>query len=201
VNAVNEFTILWHQQSEQNEHATVCDKKGLHERVSSCSWESVHTEFRRAIVPRETRSLAIFDHKAFSEHPGDWFESADWAAYESWWMIVNNRKVGCCAFELHVDFKDDIRGDGNNPHTPASLYIATTGILPSFRGLGFGNLMKHWQVSYARYHRFTRIVTNTRKSNKRMINLNNKFGFRILRTTSNYYENPPEPTVVMELSL
>jgi GNAT superfamily N-acetyltransferase len=161
----------------------------------------MNTEFRKAIVPKEIRSLVIFDHKAFHEYPADWFDRDDWEAYDPWWMIVDNRKVGCCAFEPHVDFQEDIRDDGKNPRLRGSLYIVTTGILPTLRALGFGGLLKSWQVLYARRHGFTRVVTNTRKGNRPMIKLNRTFGFNVLRTTPNYYENPREPTVVMELRL
>ena len=99
--------------------------------------------------------------------------------------------------KLNIDFQEDVR----NPPRRASLYVASTGILPRYRSLGFGKVLKSWQISYARYHRFTRIVTNTRKSNKIIIGLNRKFGFKVLRTTSGYYEDPCEPTVVMELNL
>ena len=34
-----------------------------------------------------------------------------------------------------------------------------------------------------------------------MIRLNQKFGFQVIRSTPNYYENPREPTLVMELRL
>jgi ribosomal protein S18 acetylase RimI-like enzyme len=157
----------------------------------------MRTEFRRARNPKEIRSLVIFDQNVFQKYPADWFDRDDWKGFDSWWMIVNNRKIGCCAFEPHVDFHEDQK----NPYRRGSLYIATTGILPRFRGLGFGDLLKCWQISYARYNRFTRIVTNSRKSNKPMIKLNEKFGFKLLRTTPNYYDNPREPTVVMELRL
>lgn len=157
----------------------------------------MNTEFRRVMKPKEIRSLLIFDHKAFQGHPADWFDRDDWETLDSWWMIVGNRKIGCCAFDPHVDFHET----GENTYRRASLYIATTGILPRFRGLGFGRLLKCWQISYARYNGFTRIVTNSRKSNKPMIRLNEKFGFKVLRTTPNYYDNPREPTVVMELRL
>jgi ribosomal protein S18 acetylase RimI-like enzyme len=152
-------------------------------------------------MPTEIRSLVIFDHRAFHRYRSDWFSRDDWRAYESWWMIVDKRKVGCCAFELHADFQDDVGGGAENPHRPGSLYIATTGILPEFRRQGFGTLLKYWQVSYARHHGFTRIVTNTRKSNAPMIGLNKKAGFRVIRTTPDYYEEPREPTVVMEKRL
>jgi ribosomal protein S18 acetylase RimI-like enzyme len=157
------------------------------------------TEFRKAITPKEIRSLVLFDHKAF--HRADWFPRDDWSAYESWWMIVDGQKVGCCAFELHKDFQDDVREDGENLDLRRSLYIATTGILRQLRRRGFGALLKCWQISYARHHGFSRIVTNTRQSNKAIIELNKKFGFQVIRTTPNYYEEPCESTVVMEVLL
>ena len=84
----------------------------------------------------------IFDHKAFREYPADWFDRDEWKAYDPWWMIVNNKKIGCCAFEPNVDFQEDIRGDGKNPRLRGSLYIVTTRILPSFQSLGSGGLLK-----------------------------------------------------------
>ena len=161
----------------------------------------MNTEFRKAVLPAEIRSLVIFDHKAFHEYPADWFRRDDWNTCEPWWMIVDHRKVGCCAFEHHVDFGNDSPGRGCNPSRRGSLYIVTTGILPEFQRLVLGTLLKNWQVAYARFHGFTRIVTNTRKRNRPMIRLNEKFGFKAIRTTPDYYQSPREPTVVMELLL
>jgi hypothetical protein len=62
-------------------------------------------------------------------------------------------------------------------------------------------LLKRWQISYARHHGFKRIVTNTCQSNQRIIALNRKHGFKVIRTTPGYYCDPPEPVVVMELNL
>jgi ribosomal protein S18 acetylase RimI-like enzyme len=154
-------------------------------------------EFIRALVPHEIRSLVRFDLKVFPE--ADWFELDDWRKYKSFWMLLNGRRAGCCAFGEHEDFRDDIGPD--NIRHKGTLYIASTGILREFQGVGLGRLMKAWQVSYARYHRFRRIVTNCRKSNLAMISLNEAFGFGVIRTTPHYYENPDEPTVVMELTL
>ncbi len=127
----------------------------------------------------------LFDRKAFHDHPADWFDREYWHTCDAWWMIIDGRKIGCCAFEYRRGY----------------LYIATTGVLPELRGLGFGTLLKSWQVCFARDHGFTRIVTNTRKSNRAMIRLNRKFGFKTVRIIADYYENPREPTVVMELRL
>jgi ribosomal protein S18 acetylase RimI-like enzyme len=161
----------------------------------------MHTEFRRVLTPQEIRALVIFDHKVFHKYPADWFDQTAWHTYEPWWMIVDKRKIGCCAFVSKTDFKEDIHPDKGNPHRRGSLYIATTGILPQCRRMGFGTLLKAWQLSYAHQKGFSRIVTNTRKSNNAMIRLNEKFGFRVIRTTPGYYQCPQEPTVVMERRL
>lgn len=154
--------------------------------------------FGKAVLPGEKKRLVAFDHKIFRR--SDWFHSDAWDRYESYWMLVNGRKVGCCAFERAADFEVDPNKD-SAPRS-GSLYIASTGILPQHQGKGFGVTFKRWQIAWARRHGFTRIVTNCRKSNRAIIRLNEKFGFHILQTTaSNYYRQPPEPAVVMELTL
>ena len=156
------------------------------------------TEFRKVVVPKELKSLVSFDHKVFSK--ADWFTKSDWERYECYWMIVDGATVGCCAFEHHLDFRE--YQEIENPSLRSSLYISTTGILPRFQGQGFGRLLKSWQLAYAQRHGFTRIVTNHRASNRRMIELNKRFGFRVIRRRrAVYYEDPEEPTVVMELKL
>jgi ribosomal protein S18 acetylase RimI-like enzyme len=141
------------------------------------------TEFRKAILPGELAALLAFDRKVFPK--ADRFDRAYWKECESYWLIVGRTKVGCCAFEKH-------RG---------SLYISTTGILPRFQKQGFGPLLKSWEIAYARYYGFKRILTHCRKRNTRMIALNRQFGFRIVRTIPRYYEEPADSSVLMELLL
>jgi ribosomal protein S18 acetylase RimI-like enzyme len=161
----------------------------------------MHTEFRRARLPQKLRSLVLFDHKAFSQYPADWFHREDWKTYDSWWLIVNRRKVGCCAFAPFVDFQEELGEGGPQPPRQTSLNIVTTGILPAWRRLGLGTLLKSWQISYARRHGFTRLLTNTRQSNQAMIHLNQKFGFQVIHSIPDYYEQPWESALVMELRL
>jgi len=144
-------------------------------------------EFRRAAVPGEVRRLVAFDRRVF---PRDRFSAAEWARYESYWMLLDGRRVGCCAFERHTGV-DGRRAEG-------ALYIASTGILPSLRGRGLGSLMKGWQLLFARDNGFRRILTNSRRSNTAMIRLNRRFGFRVVRTIADYYDDPREAAVVME---
>jgi len=157
------------------------------------------TEFRKVDAQKEMRSLMAFDRKVF--RASDRFPADYWRTCESYWLLAGNIKIGCCAFQRHIDFQEDVREDGLNPPLKGSLYISTTGILPRYQRMGFGQLMKCWQIAYARFHGFSRIVTNTRKGNAGMIALNRKFGFATLRTTPRYYSAPPDATVVMELVL
>ena len=154
--------------------------------------------FRKATLPKEKVRLVAFDHKVFRQ--ADWFDPDDWDSYESYWMVVNDRKVGCCAFERNVDFEVD--PDKDSGPRRGSLYLASTGILPDHQRKGYGERFKRWQIAWARRYGFTRIVTNCRRSNRPIIQLNQKFGFKILDTTRrNYYYGPAEPAVVMELKL
>jgi ribosomal protein S18 acetylase RimI-like enzyme len=156
-------------------------------------------EFRKAIIPDEIVELQAFDRKVFPK--ADLFTKQEWAAYEAYWMIVEGRKVGCCAFQRNVDFCEDVRKDHRNPRKDRSLYITTTGILPSFQDKGFGKILKVWEVAYAKFHGFNRIVTNSRMRNARIIGLNLSLGYRFIRITPRYYRGPNDATVVMELKL
>ncbi len=158
----------------------------------------METEFRKAVLPNDLRSLVAFDRKLFAS---DCFSPVQWRYFDAYWMLIDGKRVGCCAFWEHVDFQEDIREDGMNPPQEGTLYIVSTGIATQFQQMGLGQLLKAWQVAYARFHGFRRIVTNTRKRNKRMIRLNQKFGFKIVRTTPRYYSGPTDATVVMELLL
>lgn len=157
------------------------------------------TAFEKASIPGQIRSLMDFDARCFPL--ADRFDAPAWRECEPWWMRLGRRRIGCCGFQEHVDFQEDLRSDRSNPRRESSLYIVTTAILPEYQRMGFGTLMKSWQICYARVHGFRRIVTNTRKENRGMIALNEKLGFKILRIGPAYYSAPVESTVVMELNL
>ena len=127
-----------------------------------------------------------FDRRVFPV--ADCFDADYWRECEPWWLVVSGVKVGCCAFE---------KGGEGAP----SLYISTTGILPKFRRMGYGQLMKAWEIAYGRRMGYRRLITHARESNAAMIALNERFGFRIARTTADYYVEPVEAAVFMELRL
>ena len=142
----------------------------------------MNTEFRKAVIPDEIRSLCAFDRKVF---PTDYFSPSDWKDFEAYWLLIDGKKIGCCAFERQGD----------------TLHIGTTGILPAFQRMGFGQVMKAWEIAWARKNKFARIMACSRKSNTAMIALNKRFGFRVTGRVSRYYENPDESAVVMRLDL
>ena len=143
----------------------------------------MRTAFRKANTVTEMQELLRFDQQTFRR--ADVFPRAYWRNVESYWMIVDGVKVGCCAFELNAP----------------TLYIASTGILPAYQGRGFGKRFKRWQISFARRHGYTRMVAHCRQRNLPMISLNRKVGFRTVAVTPGYYARPTEAAVVMELPL
>lgn len=150
-------------------------------------------EFRKAIIPNEIETLYEFDHMAFESFPADLFEAGEWAQYESYWMIVDGRTVGCSAFLPDVDYDEHPR--------PKCLWIVSTGILPEVQGQGLGSKLKEWQIEYARLRGFEFIVTNMRQSNSRIIKLNERFGFKRRALVPGYYCDPDEAALVMDLKL
>ena len=153
--------------------------------------------FRKAALPEEAAELWKLDVEIFGV---DSFAPEDWLSLESYWILVDGSVAGCAAFIHDVEFGEDLLGDGKNVAQRGTLYIQSTGLRKEFRGRGVGSGVKAWQIDYARRNGFGRIVTNCRESNAAMIDINRKFGFRIIRTTPGYYGDG-EATVVMELLL
>jgi len=155
--------------------------------------DSLPVEFRKALVPDELGRLLDFDRKAFARYPADLFDERTWMALLSYWLIVDGVIVGCTALEQHMDY------DGSS--RPGALFISSTGVLPEFQGRGYGKLQKQWQIEYARKNGFTTVVTNMRESNQRIILLNEQFGFARRKLHTNYYKDPAEAALVMELRI
>lgn len=154
-------------------------------------------EFRRAAVPEEIGELRRLDLEIFG---ADAFDEELWLSVEPYWILVDGAVIGCAAFALDTEFQEDLREDDENVPCLGTLYIQTTGLLRAYRGQGLGKRIKEWQIEYARRNGFERVLTNCRESNAAMIAINQKYGFRAIRTTPGYYEDG-EATVVMELIL
>jgi GNAT superfamily N-acetyltransferase len=150
-------------------------------------------EFRRVVVAAEMDALCELDRKIFHKFPADLFTPEEWAEFESYWMIADGKIVGCTAFIRDSDYDDEPR--------PGCLHIMSTGVLPEFRRRGFGTKQKQWQIEFAKQQGLQVIVTNTRKSNLPMRQLNLKLGFVIREVAPHFYYEPDEPAIVMELQL
>jgi ribosomal protein S18 acetylase RimI-like enzyme len=153
-------------------------------------------EMRKANLPADTPQLREIDLRIFGEI--DAFEESYWLGLESYWVVVGGKVAGCTGFSHNMDFQEDVREDGENVPQDGTLYIESTGVLAEYRGRGVGTQVKEWQIEYARRNGFKRMVTNCRESNLKMISLNKRYGFRVVRLTPEYYEEPIESTVVME---
>jgi GNAT superfamily N-acetyltransferase len=149
--------------------------------------------FERVTVPRELPDLIEFDKKIFHAFASDIFTKEDWLEFESHWMVVDGKKIGCSAFKANFDYDDSPR--------QGCLFIATTGILPEMQGHGLGRMQKRWQIDYALQNGFEMIATNMRQSNHKIIGLNNELGFQIRKLDRGYYSKPREAAVVMDLKL
>ena len=153
----------------------------------------------RLVNPQDSRVLKILDwieHQTFMEF--DRFSKKDWLCYVCYVLFCNEKPVGCCAMRHHNDVSIQEKGFIWRRN---SLYIVNTSILPSFQGLGFGRFLKSWEVAYARYHLFRRIVTNCRMSNRTIIEINLDFGFIPVASLADYYHDPEEDSLVLELIL
>lgn len=138
--------------------------------------------------------LAEMDSRIFSA--SDAFPGDVWEDLISYWVILDGERIGSISMK-----HDSGYWSGEYPARPGCVYIASTGLLPEWRGKGLGEKLKAWEVDYARRLGFKVAVTNCRESNKKIIGLNKKFGFRAVKTHPNYYECPTEDSVVMELKL
>lgn len=153
----------------------------------------MNVEFRKVVVPDEIEALCAFDRRAFAHFPADLFSAEEWAQFESHWMIVDGDIVGCSAVVPDQDYDETLR--------PGALWIASTGILPEHRRKGYGKMLKEWQIRHAKERGFREIVTNMRASNRPIIKLNEKLGFKIREISRGYYPDPEEDAIVMELRL
>lgn len=157
----------------------------------------MHIELRPADSISEAEALCEMDKKVFL--PSDAFDDPTmWEDYECFWIIADGEIVGSVAMGLNVEFGGSWEKD--DP-CPKCLFIVTTGILPEFQRKGIGNYVKQWQIDFARRGGFTRISTNFRKSNVGSLRLNEKFGFKVVGEVADYFSDPDEPSIVMELVL
>ena len=95
-------------------------------------------------------------------------------------------------------FRRTCAGTGRTLRNRVRSIFRVRGLLRAYRGRGLGKRIKEWEIEYAKRNGFRRVVTNCRESNAAMISINEKYGFRAIRSTPGYYEDG-EATAVTEL--
>ena len=149
----------------------------------------------RAELPSDRDALIAIDGKIFL-HPSDQLKyHQEWR--EVFWILEGNEVAGLTV--LAPNFGIDAL-TGITLATPGCLLIMRTGILPERQGKGIGTYVKRWQIYYAKKEGFERIVTVCRRSNRRAICMNEKFGFVKVCDIPRYYADG-ETAIVMQLQL
>ncbi len=149
-------------------------------------------EIKKAVLPRDLRTLERLDGLSFNYTDPIYKES--WRKYQNYIVFVNKKPVGYVAVQPHMglySYKTDIHQKKHG-----SLHLTAIGIVPTFRKKGFGQLLVTWAITYAKIGKFTSINATSRKSNKPIINLVKKAGFKITREIKNFY--PDGETAVVE---
>ena len=154
-------------------------------------------QIQRANLALDAVHLSEMDVKIFDADAFAFVE--DWNGLECFWVIVDGVRIGCFALRHNSTMAHDY--DDEYPYVPGSLYIVSTGLLPEFQGKGIGSFVKQWQIDYAKSHGFRVINTNCRRSNEASYRLNTKFGFVYIGQVPDYYEDPTEDALVLELRL
>jgi ribosomal protein S18 acetylase RimI-like enzyme len=149
----------------------------------------------RLALPEEVSILCDLERKIFGESDG--FVTPDlWEGVEAFFIIHGQEIVGSIAFQHNADIGESY--DDDCVVCEGTLYLISIGIVPEWQGKGIGTRAKEWELAYARSKRYNRVVANTRLSNKISIHLHLKYGFKVTRIVSNYYEDPTEDAVVLE---
>jgi ribosomal protein S18 acetylase RimI-like enzyme len=123
---------------------------------------------------------------------------SSWLRYATFWIVIDGSRAGVFAFAKHVDIDD---ATGSPLMRRGCFHVTVEGLLPEWRGRGFGKQMKDWQIAYAREKGFSQIVLNCRESNRAALRLNNRFGFRKRAVIDYYYGDPIESSIILEYAV
>ena len=108
----------------------------------------------------------------------------EWKQSDVYFLYKDNEPIGCLCIKKNVK----------------SWYINSIGILPGFRGFGFGEYLLKFAVDEFMYSKVGKITAHIRLGNNASICLNLKQGFKIKKVIKNWYENPKEDAVFIELA-
>jgi len=140
-------------------------------------------ELRRAHSRKDAKRLSRLDRKIFAV--GEAFRERNWWGCRCFWIVVDGKIAGSIAMSHNKEFR--------------SLYIDTIGIIPSLRGKGIGTFVLDWQIEYAKKLGCRLVTSDIRLSNKRSVYLHERAGFKVAGVVKDFYDNPKEDGLRLEL--
>lgn len=160
----------------------------------------MNLEIRKANPETESEQLSAMqvavlpDEKPF---PKDiWMEEK----IETWWVMMDGEKVGIVSIEM--DSAPGSTYESDSEPSPGSIYLILIGLIPKWQGIGLGKVAMNWLKTKARTtYGCSRIVSNLRPSNTCSVDLHAGEGFRVIGYKPDYYPNPIEGSLVLELKL
>lgn len=153
----------------------------------------------RAKIPEETNALMRMDKTIFGNRDVGNRYFWDEIITEAWWVVVDGKRIGTTALQANSGMS--LRVGTDCPEEIGTLFVCSTGLLPKWHKLGIGTLVKAWQIAHARHEGYAKLLTCVRVSNQASIMLNQKLGFAVREVIEDFYSNPTEHAVVLELSI
>lgn len=156
----------------------------------------MHFEIREVNPRRAWRLLVSLDKRIF--HAADRFDRNDWRDYECYIVFRDRKPIGSIAVCPGSTIAWNRDAFTRAPHT---MFVGSIGIIPSLQRRGIGALLMQWLLGEAKARGFRRVTSNIRPSNVASRRLHRRFGFKKIYRISSFYEDPEEPTDVLECAL
>ncbi len=150
-------------------------------------------EIKKAVLPRDLRILERLDRLSFPDYQ-DLIYKESWKKYQNFVVCVGKKPVGYVSLQPHTGIYNYV--SDTHERKLGALHFTAIGIIPRYRKFGLGGLLVMLVIAYARLGKFKSINATSRKSNKPIIALVKKMGFKITREIKNFY--PDGETAVAE---
>lgn len=150
-------------------------------------------EIKKAVLPKDIKLLNALDGKCFP-NLDDLIYGETWKKYQNFILYFNGRAIGYASWQLDTGLYS-YRTDRHEKRR-GSLHLTVIGVLPAYRKRGVGEALLAFALAYARLNNFKSANATSRKSNKPIISLVKKFGFKITKEIKDFY--PDGETAVVE---
>lgn len=136
------------------------------EKPEFISWDAIHNILWKAHENNREKGIIM----KFPSLPGEEIQKRIEGKGKIFIALINGELVGCVAFII----KDKKTWYNNGKY----FYFCFEGILPNFRGLGIYKMLCEVREKACQEHSINTYVFDTNEKNKRVIEINEKNGFR-----------------------